>query len=134
MGKCADCRFLSLGNCFTGRLDRAERDYRVSGEAPLVGLPRPGGLGLRLAARYAYTNIPACSIRVRELGAAFANDDLGDPHVVLAYLQAERECPAFVDWGQADVPPGRVSCPESRQRRPKILEILLRPFAAVLSH
>ena len=93
MAKCADCQFLALPNRFTGRLDLAAEEYRSTGEAPYFR--RRGGqlAPFRDQFEYPYSNVPACYIGARDLGAF---EGRGDPQAVLTYLNTDRDCPPFV--------------------------------------
>lgn len=127
MVRCGECQFLSLGNRFTGNLDTAPAEYRVTGEAPF--LPRKkcsvAVRNFQAPYEYPYSNIPACALGFRDLAAAFAEDALGQPPKVLSYLQQERECLAFVSWDRVAPATARGAAPP-RPLLPQLASTVLR--------
>lgn len=100
--KCADCQFLALRNRFTGRLDLAGDEYRVTGEAPYFRRTGAQLAPFRDRFEYPYANAPCCYIGARDLLTC------DDPQAVLAYLKADRECPPFVSY--RSTPAGQSDC------------------------
>jgi len=102
MRTCDDCGLLAVKNRFTGELVAADREYRVTGEAPFIRREAASARGrFRSAHTYPYTNVPWC-LAGSDLGRPFRGDDWGDPVEVISYLRSRPACLAFRPWDGAE--------------------------------